>query len=296
MELNMTTTFVLSIAVALLSFLVAAYFYVWVKKCPSSNEKIKVIGQLIAKGANTFLRREYAVLARFVAVAAVLIVVFLPSPIWLGNAAENIKMALAYIAGAVISALAGKIGIVTATKANVKSAEAAVKDIRHSFLSGFRGGAVMGMAVVGASLLGVTLVYMLTKDSSAVLGFSFGASSLALFAKAGGGIFTKTADISADLVGKVELGIPEDDPRNPAVIADNVGDVPVWAQTCSTPTLLQWLLRSSWRLPSIRVWAISPSSCSCTQRSACSPPPLACLRRAWAKTQARRARSTSAPM
>jgi K(+)-stimulated pyrophosphate-energized sodium pump len=224
MELNMTTTFVLSIAVALISFLVAAYFYVWVKKCPSSNEKIKAIGQLIAKGANTFLRREYAVLARFVAIAAVLIVVFLPRPIWLGNASENIRMAIAYIAGALISALAGKIGIMTATKANVKSAEAAVKDIRHSFLSGFRGGAVMGMAVVGASLLGVTLVYMLTKDSSAVLGFSFGASSLALFAKAGGGIFTKTADVSADLVGKVELGIPEDDPRNPAVIADNVGD------------------------------------------------------------------------
>ncbi|HWQ57535.1 MAG TPA: sodium-translocating pyrophosphatase [Clostridia bacterium] len=223
MEL-MTTTFVFSIAVAVVSFLVAAYFYVWVKKCPSSNKKIEAIGKLIAKGAKTFLRREYTVLARFVAIAAVLIVVFLPRPIWLGNAAENIKMAIAYICGAVISALAGVIGIATATKANVKSAEAAVKDIRHSFLSGFRGGAVMGMAVVGASLLGVTLVYMLTKDSSAVLGFSFGASSLALFAKAGGGIFTKTADVSADLVGKVELGIPEDDPRNPAVIADNVGD------------------------------------------------------------------------
>ncbi len=224
MELSMTTTFVLSIAVALISFVVAAYFYVWVKNRPSSNEKIRALGKLIAKGANTFLRREYLVLARFVAVAAVLIIVFLPSPIWLGNARENIIMAVAYIAGAVVSAFAGKIGIVTATKANVKSAEAATKDIRSSFLSGFRGGAVMGMAVVGASLLGVTLVYMLTKDSSAVLGFSFGASSLALFAKAGGGIFTKTADISADLVGKVELGIPEDDPRNPAVIADNVGD------------------------------------------------------------------------
>ena len=120
----------------------------------------EAIGKLIAKGANTFLRREYLVLARFVAVATVLIVVFLPSPIWGKNAnpAENITMAIAYVAGAVISAAAGKIGIVTATKANVKSAESAVKDIRQSFLSGFRGGAVMGMAVVGASLLGVTLV------------------------------------------------------------------------------------------------------------------------------------------
>ena len=111
-----------------------------------------------------------------------------------------------------------------ATIANIKTAEAAQKGIQPSFLSGFRGGAVMGMAVVGASLLGVALVFLLTKNTTALLGFSFGASSLALFAKAGGGIFTKTADISADLVGKVELGIPEDDPRNPAVIADNVGD------------------------------------------------------------------------
>ena len=224
MELNMTMTFVFSIVIAVIAFAVAAYFYTWVKKCPSSNKKIAAIGELIAKGANAFLRREYVVLVRFVAVVTVLIIVFLPRPIWLGKPMDNITMAIAYIAGAAISALAGKIGIMTATKANVKSAEAAVKDIRHSFLSGFRGGAVMGMAVVGASLLGVTLVYMITKDSSAVLGFSFGASSLALFAKAGGGIFTKTADVSADLVGKVELGIPEDDPRNPAVIADNVGD------------------------------------------------------------------------
>ena len=133
-------------------------------------------------------------------------------------------MALAYIFGTIFSAFAGKIGIQIATIANVKTAEAAQKGIRPSFLSGFRGGAVMGMAVVGASLLGVSLIFIITDQTSALLGFSFGASSLALFAKAGGGIFTKTADISADLVGKVELGIPEDDPRNPAVIADNVGD------------------------------------------------------------------------
>ena len=133
-------------------------------------------------------------------------------------------MTVSYILGTVLSAVAGKIGIEVATIANRKTAEAATKGIKPSFLVGFRGGAVMGMAVVGTSLLGVTLVFALTHETSAVLGFSFGASSLALFAKAGGGIFTKTADISADLCGKVELGIPEDDPRNPAVIADNVGD------------------------------------------------------------------------
>ncbi|MDD4774754.1 MAG: sodium-translocating pyrophosphatase, partial [Eubacteriales bacterium] len=129
-----------------------------------------------------------------------------------------------YAAGTIFSAIAGKIGLEVATIANMKAAEAAQKGIKPSFMAGFRGGAVMGMAVVGTSLLGVVLVYVLTGDASLLLGFSFGASSLALFAKAGGGIFTKTADISADLVGKVELGIPEDDPRNPAVIADNVGD------------------------------------------------------------------------
>lgn len=207
-----------------MAFLFAGWLYLWVKKQPSSNEKIARVGELIRRGANTFLRKEYVVLAKFTLVVAVLIVVFLPTPIWKGDVLENIIMALAYIFGTIFSAFAGKIGIQIATIANVKTAEAAQKGIRPSFLSGFRGGAVMGMAVVGASLLGVSLIFIITDQTSALLGFSFGASSLALFAKAGGGIFTKTADISADLVGKVELGIPEDDPRNPAVIADNVGD------------------------------------------------------------------------
>ncbi len=219
--------YVLSISVSVISFLVALYFFFWVRKQPSENELIHSIGKLISSGANTFLRREYMLLLRFAGAAALLILLFLPSPIWkdnFGNWDENLKMMLSYLFGTALSALAGKIGITVATIANVKSAEAATKGIKPSFLAGFRGGAVMGMAVVGSSLLGVTLVYMITKESSAILGFSFGASSLALFAKAGGGIFTKTADISADLVGKIELDIPEDDPRNPAVIADNVGD------------------------------------------------------------------------
>ena len=215
---------VVAILVSLLALGVAAWLYTWVKSQPSSNPEVARIGELIRKGANTFLGREYRILAIFVAIVAVLIVLFLPTPFWKGSISGNIMMAVSYIIGSALSALAGKIGIFVATIANVKSAEAATKSMNQSFMAGFRGGAVMGMAVVGTSLLGVTGILMLTGDATAVLGFSFGASSLALFAKAGGGIFTKTADVSADLVGKVELGIPEDDPRNPAVIADNVGD------------------------------------------------------------------------
>lgn len=215
---------VASIAISVLAFAFAVWLFLWVKRQPSSNVKIAKYGALIRQGARTFLKKEYIVLAKFAGVVAILIFVFLPTPIWKGAVTDNIKMAIAFIAGTVFSAIAGKIGIEVATIANIKSAEAAKVGIKPSFMAGFRGGAVMGMAVVGSSLLGVTLIFMLTGDATTVLGFSFGASSLALFAKAGGGIFTKTADISADLVGKVELGIPEDDPRNPAVIADNVGD------------------------------------------------------------------------
>jgi K(+)-stimulated pyrophosphate-energized sodium pump len=217
--------FVLStIVISIIAFAFAFWLYSWVSKQPSSNKKVASIGELIRKGANTFLKKEYIVLAKFTGIVAILIFIFLPEPIWKGKILDNLTIFIAYLFGTGLSALAGKIGIQVATIANVKTAEAAQKGIQPSFLSGFRGGAVMGMAVVGASLLGVALVFLLTKNTTALLGFSFGASSLALFAKAGGGIFTKTADISADLVGKVELGIPEDDPRNPAVIADNVGD------------------------------------------------------------------------
>ncbi|MDD2431623.1 MAG: sodium-translocating pyrophosphatase [Firmicutes bacterium] len=216
--------FVVSVIVSILAFGVATWFYFWVKKQPSNNQEILMIGQLIQEGANTFLSREYRALTCFVLIAAIIIFLFLPQPLWQGNLRQNLMMALAYIAGSVFSGMAGKIGIKVATIANVRCAQAAVKGIKPSFMVGFKGGAVMGMAVVGASLLGVTIVMLVAKDAAVALAFSFGASSLALFAKAGGGIFTKTADISADLVGKVEFGIPEDDPRNPAVIADNVGD------------------------------------------------------------------------
>ncbi len=217
---------IFSIIVSVLAFIVAAYFYRWVKALPSAHGNINEIGELIRAGAYTFLRTEYRLLARFAAVVVVLIVVFLPHPIWLADAEpmRNVEMAIAYVLGSVLSGLAGYVGISIATIANVKAASAARKGLAPSFMAGFRGGAVMGMAVVGTSLAGAAILYILTSDAEIVLGFSFGASSLALFAKAGGGIFTKTADIAADLTGKVELGIPEDDPRNPAVIADNVGD------------------------------------------------------------------------
>ncbi|MBN2504382.1 MAG: sodium-translocating pyrophosphatase [Bacilli bacterium] len=220
---------VFSIIVSFLAFGLAVWLYRWVNNQESKNEKINTIGEMIKSGANAFLRKEYLVLAKFAGVLALLILLFLPEPIWKADSFldvlnRNITITFAYIFGTIFSALAGKIGIFVATIANRKTAEAAVKSIRKSFMSGFRGGAVMGMAVVGSSLLGISLVFWITDNATMLLGFSFGASSLALFAKAGGGIFTKTADISADLVGKVELGIPEDDPRNPAVIADNVGD------------------------------------------------------------------------
>lgn len=227
--MNQTLAIVFSIVISLAAFLLAGWLYLWIKKQDSDNPKIKTISDLIRSGANTFLRKEYTILAKFALIAAILILVFLPKPIWdqpdfKSILSNNMAMMFAYIFGTVFSGMAGKIGIFVATIANKKTAEAATKGIGPSFLNGFRGGAVMGMAVVGSSLLGVALFFWITKNPTMLLGFSFGASSLALFAKAGGGIFTKTADISADLVGKVELGIPEDDPRNPAVIADNVGD------------------------------------------------------------------------
>jgi K(+)-stimulated pyrophosphate-energized sodium pump len=210
---------------AAISMLAGLYFYNYVNKQDSGTERMKEISAAIKEGSKAFLKREYTILAIFVIAVGTLIGVFLPSPIWTsGDPLQNLSLSLAYFFGAFLSALAGYIGMDIATKANAKAAYAARGGLNKAFPIGFRGGAVMGLAVVGFSLLGISAVYFVTRDPGAVLGFSFGASALALFAKAGGGIYTKTADISADLVGKVELGIPEDDPRNPAVIADNVGD------------------------------------------------------------------------
>ena len=209
---------------ALISIVVGLYYYRYVEKQDSGNEKMQEISDAIRAGARAFLKREYTVLFMFVGVISVLLLIFLPTPIWTGTPLNDVALMLAYIFGSLFSALAGCLGLNIATKANAKVANAAQLGLNKAFPIGFRGGAVMGFSVVGIGLLGVSIVYFLTGDPGMVLGFSFGASALALFAKAGGGIYTKTADISADLVGKVELDLPEDDPRNPAVIADNVGD------------------------------------------------------------------------
>jgi len=212
---------------ALISILLGLYFYRYINKQDSGTEKMKEISSAITEGAYAFVKREYTTLAIFVLIVSVLMFIFLPfPPLWDPNAniLEHLAMSLSYLFGSFCSALAGYLGLIVATKANAKAAQAARSGLNKAFPIGFRGGAVMGFAVVGSGLLGISIVYAITGNPHIVLGFSFGASALALFAKAGGGIFTKTADISADLVGKVELGIPEDDPRNPAVIADNVGD------------------------------------------------------------------------
>ncbi len=201
---------------ALASIVVAAYLFVYVNKQDSGTTKMREIAGAIQEGANAFLKREFMYLAVFVAVVATVLAIFLPK--------NGPIMGVAYIFGSICSALAGYFGMAIALKANVRSANAAKEGLNKAFPVAFRGGAVMGLSVVGFAMLGISVVYYLTGDPEIVLGFSFGASAMALFAKAGGGIYTKTADVGADLVGKVEMDIPEDDPRNPAVIADNVGD------------------------------------------------------------------------
>jgi K(+)-stimulated pyrophosphate-energized sodium pump len=213
---------------AFVSILVGLYFYNYINKQDSGTERMKEISGAIKEGAAAFIKREYTTLAIFITVVAIIIAIFLPQPLWEPHdLILNLQLPIAYVFGSFCSALAGYLGLNVATKANAKVANAAQGGLNKAFPIGFRGGAVMGLSVVGVGLAGISVVYWLTGMSGtlpAVLAYSFGASSLSLFAKAGGGIFTKTADISADLVGKVELSIPEDDPRNPAVIADNVGD------------------------------------------------------------------------
>jgi len=199
---------------AIASILTAGLLYGYVNKQDPGTKRMREIADAIREGANAFLKREYTVLAYFVAIVSVALAVFLRNPL----------IAPVYIFGSICSGFAGFFGMHVALKANVRTANASREGLNRAFLIAFRGGAVMGLSVVGMGLLGISIIYALTGNPELILGYSFGASAMALFAKAGGGIYTKTADVAADLVGKVEIGIPEDDPRNPAVIADNVGD------------------------------------------------------------------------
>lgn len=198
-------------AIALLFALVKAMY---VSKQDAGNDRMKEIAGYIQEGALAFLTREYKYLAIFIVVLFAILALLI-----------NIGTAVCYLIGAVFSICAGYIGMTVATKANVRTANAAKESGMGKALNvAFSGGTVMGMCVVGLGLLGTSIVWMIFKDPNIVTGFGLGASSIALFARVGGGIYTKAADVGADLVGKVEAGIPEDDPRNPAVIADNVGD------------------------------------------------------------------------
>ena len=200
---------------AVLALLFATYLAAKVNKQDEGTERMKEIAGAIAEGARAFLTAEYKILVIFVLVLFVLI----------GFGIGSWVTAVCFMIGALFSTVAGYCGMTVATKANVRTANAARQGGMNRALSvAFSGGAVMGMCVAGLGALGVSIVYIITGNVDVLSGFSLGASSIALFARVGGGIYTKAADVGADLVGKVEAGIPEDDPRNPAVIADNVGD------------------------------------------------------------------------
>ena len=209
---------VLAPLAGLIGLLVAGILYQIILKASPGTKKMQDIGDEIHAGAMTFLKSEYSILTIFVIIVAVLLFFYF-----------NISTSLAFILGAIASGLAGFLGMKAATKANVRTA-AAAKDQGQaaSLLMAFQGGSVMGLSVASLGLLGLgILFYFFGRDpetASVISGFSIGASSIALFSRVGGGIFTKAADVGSDLVGKVEAGIPEDDPRNPGVIADNVGD------------------------------------------------------------------------
>ena len=201
--------------VGLLGLLFAVILRQQIVKEDPGTDRMREIADAIAEGANAFLASEYRILVVFVAVLFFVI----------GFGTRNWITAGCFLVGSGFSTMAGYLGMNAAIRANSRTADAArISGMHRALALAFSGGSVMGMAVVGLGLLGVGVLYILTRDVSVLSGFSLGASSIALFARVGGGIYTKAADVGADLVGKVEAGIPEDDPRNPAVIADNVGD------------------------------------------------------------------------
>jgi len=197
----------------IIGLITALSFALWIIKQPEGNQKMRDIAKAIHEGAVAFLKKEYLFLSLFVVVFFFILLILI-----------NYQTAVCFFAGALLSALAGFIGMHIATKANVRTTHAAIKSLHGALKISFNSGAVMGLSVASIGILGIVLLYVIFQDTSYIFGFGFGASSIALFARVGGGIYTKAADVGADLVGKVEKNIPEDDPRNPAVIADNVGD------------------------------------------------------------------------
>ncbi|MCL1789790.1 MAG: sodium-translocating pyrophosphatase [Peptococcaceae bacterium] len=210
------------VVVGLIGLLMAGFFVSNVMRKSPGNEKMQEISKAIQEGAMAFLNRQYRTLIPFVAVifTGLLVLIGLSERGW----EIGWKTAVSFLAGSVLSAVAGYIGMSVTTRANARTTEAARTSLNKALGVSFRGGAVMGLSVAALGLLGVAGLFLLFKDAEIINSFAFGASAIALFARVGGGIYTKAADVGADLVGKVEAGIPEDDPRNPAVIADNVGD------------------------------------------------------------------------
>jgi len=216
----------IALVAGILSIVMALVFRRQVMKADPGNERMQEVAGYIASGAKTFIKRQYTTLAIFAIVIAGALF-FLPSPLAPNKrflVFLNWEQSLAFLIGAMCSMMAGWFGMGVGVRANVRSAQACSKGTKEGFDVAFFGGAVMGLTVVGSALIGVSLLLIIFSSPFVVLGFSFGASSVALFMKCGGGIYTKTADVGADLVGKAEYALPEDDPRNPATIADNVGD------------------------------------------------------------------------
>lgn len=223
---------IITIIVSLIALVFAAYLSYNISKEKEGNKEMKKISNYIRKGSMAFLKREYSILSIFIVAVTILLLIFINNPDT-PNFNESYHIAISFIVGAICSGLAGFIGMRVSTKANVRTANAAIHSLKKALKIGFSSGAVTSLSVVGLGTLGLSSIYLIFTllfnippaiAVNILSGFGLGASSIALFARVGGGIYTKAADVGADLVGKIEKNIPEDDPRNPATIADNVGD------------------------------------------------------------------------
>ena len=228
-------TILLAVAAGGIGLIAAAILALRVLKQPQGNDEVRDIGALIQEGSSAFLRKEYSILALFVLVIFVILAAFIDYNVLNNDMINSLAQggavtsdgpwtAIAYVIGAIGSGLAGFIGMNIAVRGNTRTATAAQSGLNKALQVAFSTGAVMGLTVVGIGIIGVSALWIIFENPNVIAGFGFGASSIALFARVGGGIYTKAADVGADLVGKVEAGLDEDDPRNPAVIADNVGD------------------------------------------------------------------------